>query len=65
MWNTAFSDYNIVQATPFKRDVLKELAEECHKQGIALHLYYSHLDWGREDYYPLGRTGRNTMGHVL
>ncbi len=65
MWNTAFSDYNIVQATPFKRDVLKELAEECHKQGIALHLYYSHLDWGREDYYPLGRTGRNTgrTGH--
>lgn len=65
MWNTAFSDYNVVQATPFKRDVLKELAEECHKQGIALHLYYSHLDWGREDYYPLGRTGRNTgrTGH--
>ncbi|MDE6557114.1 MAG: alpha-L-fucosidase, partial [Duncaniella sp.] len=38
---------------------LKELADECHKQGIALHLYYSHLDWVRED-YPQGRTGNDT-----
>lgn len=60
MWNTAFSYYNIAQATPWGRDALKELAEECHRQGIGLHLYYSHLDWDREDYYPLGRTGRHT-----
>ena len=60
MWNTACSDFNIVDATPFGRDVLKELADECQKQGIRLHLYYSHLDWTREDYYPLGRTGRST-----
>ncbi len=60
MWNTKFSDYNIVKATPFQRDVLKELADECKKQGIKLHLYYSHLDWDRDDYYPLGRTGRGT-----
>ena len=60
MFDTKYSDYNIVYATPFKRDVVKELAEECKKQGIKLHLYYSHLDWTREDYYPYGRTGRNT-----
>ena len=60
MFDTKYSDYNIVDATPFKRDVVKELAEECRKQGIKLHLYYSHLDWTREDYYPYGRTGRNT-----
>lgn len=60
MWNTDCSDYNIVDATPFGRDVLKELAEECERQGIGLHLYYSHLDWDRDDYVPLGRTGRNT-----
>lgn len=60
MFDTKWSDYNIVDATPFKRDVLKELADECQKQGIALHLYYSHLDWYRNDYYPLGRTGRGT-----
>ena len=60
MFHTKYSDYNVVDATPFKRDVIKELAEECQKQGIKLHLYYSHLDWTREDYYPLGRTGHGT-----
>ena len=56
MWATKQWDYNIVDATPFKRDVIAELAEECQRQGIRLHLYYSHLDWARED-YPMGRTG--------
>ncbi len=59
MWDTKQSDYNIVKATPFKRDVIKELADECHRQGIKLHLYYSHIDWTRED-YPSGRTGLET-----
>ncbi len=59
MFATKASDYNIVDATPFKRDVLKELAEACQKHGIKLHFYYSHLDWTRED-YPVGRTGKNT-----
>ncbi len=56
MWATKQSDYNIVDGTPFKRDIIKELSEECQKQGIRLHFYYSHLDWMRED-YPMGRTG--------
>lgn len=59
MWDTALSDYNIVDATPFKRDVVKELAEACQKYGVKLHLYYSHIDWGRPD-YPRGRTGKTT-----
>jgi alpha-L-fucosidase len=57
MFGTKQSTYNIVDATPFKRDVIKELADECHKQGIKLHFYYSLLDWSRTDYYPLGNTG--------
>ena len=52
MFETKESEYDIVDATPFKRDVLKELAEECQKQGIKLHFYYSHLDWKREEYIP-------------
>ena len=52
MWNTKYSDYDIVDATPYKRDVLKELSRECKRQGIKLHLYYSHVDWGRTDYFP-------------
>lgn len=59
MYHTAENDYNIVDGTPFKRDILKELADECQRQGIALHLYYSHLDWTRPD-YPQGRTGHDT-----
>lgn len=60
MFDTKYSDYDIIDASPFKRDIVKELADECRKQGIKLHLYYSHLDWTREDYYPIGRTGKNT-----
>ena len=59
MFDTAASDFDIIDATPFKRDVLKELADECHRQGLKIHFYYSLLDWTREDYWPLGRTGRD------
>ena len=61
MWDTEQSDYNVVDATPWGRDVIKELADECHKQGIRLHFYYSHLDWARDE-YPMGRTGRRVIG---
>ena len=54
MWNTEASDYNIVKATPFGRDVLKELSAACAQEGLALNLYYSHMDWHRTD-YPIGR----------
>ena len=61
MWDTEQSDFNIVDATPFGRDVLKEISEECQKQGIKLHLYYSHADWMRDE-YPRGRTARTVTG---
>ena len=51
MWNTKYSDYDIVDATPYGRDILKDLSKECDRQGIKLHLYYSHVDWGRSDYF--------------
>lgn len=59
MWKTAQSDYNIVDGTPYGKDVLKMLSDECQKQGMRLHFYYSHLEWTRED-YPMGRTGKGT-----
>lgn len=37
MFDTKYSDYNVVKATPFKRDIVKELAAACAKQGIKLH----------------------------
>lgn len=58
MWNSKASDYNIVKATPFGRDVLKELADACAKNQLKMHLYYSHMDWIRDD-YPLGSTSKD------
>ena len=59
LFKTTTSTYNSVDGTPFKRDIIKEMADACQRNGIKLHLYYSHLDWGRED-YPQGRTGLGT-----
>lgn len=59
LFDTDVSDYDVIDATPFKRDIVAELADACHKEGIILHFYYSLLDWTRED-YPVGRTGLTT-----
>src|SRR3954471_16774772 len=46
MFKSGASPYNIVDATPFKRDVLKELADACAKRGMRLGFYYSQSqDW--------------------
>ncbi len=46
MFDSRADPFNIVQATPFKRDPLKELAAECRSQGIKLGFYYSQdQDW--------------------
>jgi alpha-L-fucosidase len=44
LWDTKLTDYNIMH-TPFHRDVVKELAAACKKQGIAFGAYYSVTDW--------------------
>jgi alpha-L-fucosidase len=60
MWDTKYSDYNIMHS-PYKKDIVKMMADECHKQGIQLFLYYSLLDWGRDDYpHETGKTGQKT-----
>lgn len=58
MWHSKLSKWNIVDATPYKRDALKMLADECQKQSMPLFFYHSHLDWYHPDYYPRGRTGQ-------
>lgn len=46
MFHSRVSPYNIVDATPFKRDVIAEIAAACKKYGMALGLYYSQAqDW--------------------
>lgn len=58
MFDSKVSDWSIVERTPYKKDVLKMLADECQKQGIKLFFYYSQLDWRHTDYFPRGRTGK-------
>ena len=60
MWDSRASDWNVVARTPFHRDVLRELADECRRQGLGLFVYYSQLDWHHPDFYPRGGTGRWT-----
>ena len=55
LWDTAFTDYNIMN-TPFHRDVVKELAAACKRQGLVFGTYHSILDWRHPD-YPLGSPG--------
>jgi len=51
MFDSKLTDYTIMH-TPVKRDVIKELADECHRQGIHLGFYYSIMDWHHPDYLP-------------
>jgi alpha-L-fucosidase len=59
MWDSKVSDWTITRRTPYGKDVLKMLADECRKQGMPLFFYHSHLDWHHPDYYPRGRTGQS------
>lgn len=58
LWNTKQTDHNVMNS-PLKRDVVKELAAACKKQGIAFGTYYSTCDWHHPD-FPLGSPGGQT-----
>ncbi|HRE68379.1 MAG TPA: alpha-L-fucosidase [Cyclobacteriaceae bacterium] len=62
MYDSKISDYNIVKKTPYGKDVLKMLADECRKQGIKLFFYHSQLDWHHPEYFPRGNTGVGYTG---
>ncbi len=49
IWDSEYTDYDMM-STPYKVDVLKELSEECEKQGVLFGTYYSICDWHHPDY---------------
>ena len=49
MFDSKLTDYKITNS-PFKRDVVRELADACHKAGLKLGYYYSPVDWYHPDY---------------
>jgi len=66
MYRSKVSKFNIVDATPFKRDVVGELAEACRKHGLKLGLYYSQdLDWHERGGggFTVGKTWTDGAGY--
>ncbi|MCB0373655.1 MAG: alpha-L-fucosidase, partial [Muricauda sp.] len=58
MFDSKLSDWDIMDRTVYKKDVIQQMAEACRKHGLKLFLYYSQLDWHNKDYYPRGDTGK-------
>ena len=55
LFETDATDYDVMDATPFKRDVIKKLSAECARQGLKFGVYYSQF----KDWYHRGRGRRN------
>ena len=53
MFKTATTDYNSVDATPSKRDYVKELSDACRRGGINFAIYFSLIDWHFPHAYPI------------
>ena len=45
LFDTKQTGWNVMEVTPFKRDIVKELSDECEKAGIVFCVYYSILEW--------------------
>lgn len=50
MWHTKLRPEYSISATPFQRDICKEIADSAHKYGLKLGWYYSTRDWTHPDY---------------
>lgn len=53
MYDCQYTDYDIVEATPCRRDVMKELADACAREGIRFGVYFSLIDWHFPEAYPI------------
>jgi alpha-L-fucosidase len=51
LFESEFTDYDVM-STPFKRDIMKELAEACERAGLKMCFYHSIMDWHHPDYLP-------------
>ena len=55
LWDTKLTDFNTMN-TPYGKDVLRMLADACHRRSIPLCLYYSCVDWNQKNYPNQGRS---------
>lgn len=49
LWDSKITNYDIMDAAPFKRDILKELSDACKEAGIKMCFYHSIMDWHQPD----------------
>jgi len=49
LWDSKITDYDIMDSSPYKRDILKELEEACIEEEITLCFYHSIMDWHHPD----------------
>lgn len=53
MYHSQYTPFNIVDATPYGKDLMKELSDACHRGGIGFAVYYSLIDWHFPQAYPI------------
>ncbi|MGH9342124.1 MAG: alpha-L-fucosidase [Acidobacteriota bacterium] len=63
MYDSQVSDYDIVDSTPYGKDVMKALSDECRRQGIKFCFYYSIMDWHHPSQYVDAEGKDRTAGH--
>jgi len=67
LFDSKVTTWDVVDQSPYGKDLIRILADECRRQGLKLFVYYSQLDWHHPDYYPRGSTGttaeRPDSGH--
>ncbi len=51
-WDSKLTDWDVMDQTEFKRDIVAELADACKEAGIELGFYYSIADWHHPEYDP-------------
>lgn len=63
MFDSGVSGYDIVNATPYKKDPMRALSDECRKQGVTFAFYYSIMDWHHPSQYVKAEGKHETAGH--
>jgi alpha-L-fucosidase len=53
LWDSEYTGYNVVRATPYGRDVIGELADACARHGLGFGLYFSLIDWHYPPAFPI------------
>jgi alpha-L-fucosidase len=63
LFDSKVSDYDVVDRTPYQKDLLQPLAEEARRQGLKFAVYYSIMDWHHPSQYVKAEGKDPTAGH--